>query len=163
GELPAVDPDAQHEVAVVELLGLEGGGATAVDARFALGVQTPPPKTTPQIGGVDGVKAAVGIDVLDPRTYVERIVVLLELFVLVQWLAVAKCPLAFAALATRARRSSLRSSLRSVLRVAGGGSHEVVLTVEGSARSRAARSSGGHEHGQPIDSRPRAGPELIRR
>ena len=101
GQLAAVDADAEHEVLVVELPRLENGGAAAVDAGPALGVEAPPAEPVAQVGGVDRGEAAVGVDVLDPGPDVERVVVLLGLLVGVERLAVAERPLALAALAAR--------------------------------------------------------------
>src|ERR687897_1346471 len=50
-QLPAVDADPHHEVLVVELVGLEHGGASPRHSRTALGVDAPPAKTPPQVGG----------------------------------------------------------------------------------------------------------------
>src|SRR5690606_5723287 len=47
--------------------------------------------------GVDGVEPALGVDVDDPLTDVETVVVLLVLFVLVERLAIAEGPLPLAA------------------------------------------------------------------
>src|SRR5690606_24877148 len=97
GEPAAVDADAEHEVAVVELLRLEHRGLAAVDPGAALGVQAVPAEPAAQVGGVDGVEAALAVDVDDALPDVEPVVVLLELLVLVQRLAVAERPLALAA------------------------------------------------------------------
>ena len=96
-ELPAVDADAQHEVLVVELVRLEDGGATAVDAGLALGVEAPPAHPAAQVGRVDAGEAAVCVDVLDPGPDVEAVVVLLRPLVGVERLAVPERPLALAA------------------------------------------------------------------
>src|SRR5690606_18776061 len=45
GEAAAVDADAEHEVAVLELVRLERGCLPAVDPGLALGVQAPPAET----------------------------------------------------------------------------------------------------------------------
>ena len=99
-ELAAVDPDPQHEVAVVEFLRLEHRGLAAVDAGPALGVQPVPAEPAAQVGRVDRVEALLGVDVDDPLADVEPVVVLLVLLVLVQRLAVAEGPLALAALSS---------------------------------------------------------------
>ncbi len=99
-ELAAVDPDPQHEVAVVEFLRLEHRGLAAIDAGPALGVQPVPAETAAQVGRVDGVEAVLGIDVEDPLPDVEPVVVPLVLLVLVQRLAVAEGPLALAPLSS---------------------------------------------------------------
>jgi hypothetical protein len=103
-ELAAVDPDPQHEVAVVEFLWFQHRGLAAVDAGPALGVQPVPAETAAQVGRVDGVEAVLGVDVEDPLPDVEPVVVPLVLLVLVQRLAVAKGPLALASLASRLGR-----------------------------------------------------------
>ncbi len=97
GELPAGDADAHHEVAVVELLGLEQAGLAAADAGPALGVEAHPAHPAAQIGAVDRVEPGLGVDVEDPALHVQRIVVLLHPLVGVQRLAHAKRPLALAA------------------------------------------------------------------
>jgi hypothetical protein len=89
----AVDADAEHEVLVVELLRLERGGAAAVDAGLALGVEAVPAETAPQVGRVDAGEPGVGVDVLDAVADVERVVVLLAPLVGVEGLAVAERPL----------------------------------------------------------------------
>ncbi len=99
GQRPAVEPDAEHEVAVVELLGLQHRGAAAVDPRLALGVQPPPAHAAAQVGRVDGVEPALAVDRLDPGTDVQPVVVLLGALVRVERLAVSELPLALAALA----------------------------------------------------------------
>ena len=101
-EQGAVDADAQHEVLVVELLRLQRAGLAAVEPGLALRVEAPPAEPAAQVAAVDGGEAALGVDVLDPRPHVERVVVLLGLLVRVQRLAVAERPLALAALGTGA-------------------------------------------------------------
>ena len=101
GQRAAVDADPEHEVLVVELVRLEGGGLAAVDAGLALGVEAVPAEPAAQVARVDGGEAALGVDVLDPGPDVERVVVLLGLLVGVQRLAVAERPLALALLARR--------------------------------------------------------------
>ena len=98
---PAVGTDAHHEVAVVELVLLEDRGLAAVDAGLALGVETHPAEPAAEVGGVDRVEAALGVDVDDPGADVERVVVLLGLLVLVQRLGVAERPLALGSLGAR--------------------------------------------------------------
>src|SRR5208282_5831352 len=95
--LPSVDADPQHEVLVVELLGLQVAGFPAVNARPALGIQAEPAEAPAQVGRVDRVEAVLGVNVDNPVADVQPVVVLLELFVLVQRLTVAKCPLAVTA------------------------------------------------------------------
>ena len=104
----AVDPDAEHEVLVVELVRLQHAGLAAVDAGAALGVQAPPAHAPAQVGAVDRVEAAVGVDVLDPGPHVEPVVVLLELLVGVQRREVALGPLALAALGAGRGRAGRR-------------------------------------------------------
>src|SRR5690606_15775266 len=116
GQRAAVDADPQHEVAVVELLGLQRRRAAAVDAGAALRVEAPPAEPTAQVGGVDRVEAALGVDVLDAGTDVEPVVVLLRALVGVEGLAVAQLPLAFAALALHGRGGGQGSSLRIAAR-----------------------------------------------
>ena len=106
----AVGAHSHHEEAVVELLLLELGGLAAVEAGSALGVEAHPSEATAQVGRVDGVEAALGVDVLDAGPDVERVVVLLGLLVLVQRLGVAERPLALAALAAYGRGSGLGGS-----------------------------------------------------
>jgi hypothetical protein len=97
GQRAAVDAHPQHEELVVELLRLQRGGAAALDARPALGVQAPPAKAPAKIGRVDRVEPALGVHALDAGAHVQPVVVLLDLLVLVERLAVAERPLAFTA------------------------------------------------------------------
>src|SRR6202012_2414306 len=81
-----------------------------------------PAKPSPQIGRVDRVKPRLGVDVDDPLTNVEPVVVLLVLFVLVERLSVTERPLTFTAgAAGRAlsRSRGHRNSCPSVLRAGG--------------------------------------------
>jgi hypothetical protein len=96
GQLPAVDPDAEHEVLVVELVRLEHAGLAAVDAGPALGVEAPPAHPAAQVCRVDRGKAAMRVDVEDARTDVEPVVVLLDLLVRVERGEVPERPLALA-------------------------------------------------------------------
>lgn len=98
-EASAVDAHAQHEVLVVELVRFEHAGLAAVDPGLALRVEAPPAHAAAQVAAVDGVEAAVGVDVLDTRADVQAVVVLLELLICVERLAVAERPLALAAMA----------------------------------------------------------------
>src|SRR5690606_27472950 len=107
-----VDSHPEHEVAVVELLGLEHRGASTVDAGSTLGVEAPPAETAPQVSGVDRVEPALGVDVLDPRADVETVVVLLGALVGVQRLAVTELPLALAASAPRRSGGGRRAGRR---------------------------------------------------
>ncbi len=166
-EQGAVAADAEHEELVVELLGLQGAGLAAVEPGLALRVEAPPAEPAAQVAAVDGGEAAVGVDVLDPRADVERVVVLLGLLVGVQRLAVAERPLALAALGPgtagcgRGRRESGTASRWSCARVSSGGRGEdariaedppdTVVEVYASARApcwSAGRSGGvlGHTH-----------------
>ena len=105
-EQGAVAAHAQHEELVVELLLLEHRGLAAVEAGSALGVEAHPAEPAAQVGRVDRVEAALGVDVEDPGPDVERVVVLLGLLVLVQRLGVAEGPLALATLGTGAARAA---------------------------------------------------------
>ena len=97
GQGAAVAADPQHEVLVLEHVGVLVTGPGAVIAGLALGVQAPPAETAAQVALVDAVEAILGVDVLDARPHVERVVVLLGLLVGVERLAVAERPLALAA------------------------------------------------------------------
>ena len=97
----AVGAHAHHEVAVVELLLLELRGLAAVEAGRALRVEAHPAEAAAQVGRVDRVEAAAGVDVEDAVPHVERVVVLLGLLVLVQRLGVAERPLTLGALGAR--------------------------------------------------------------
>src|SRR5207237_6659195 len=99
GQPAAVDADAEHEVAVVELLRLQHRGLAAVDAGPALCVQPVPAEPAAQVRRVDGVEAVLGVDVDDPLADVEPVVVALVFLVLIERLAIAERPLAFAAFA----------------------------------------------------------------
>src|SRR5262249_9787279 len=96
-ELPAVDPDAQHEVFVFELVRLEDRGPTAIDAGFALRVQAQPAEPAAQVLRVDAPEAALRVHVLDAQPRIETVVVTLHALVRVQRLAVSERPLPFAA------------------------------------------------------------------
>src|SRR4029077_1947947 len=97
GQPAAVNADAQHEVAVVELLWLKHRGLAAVDAGSALRVQPVPAEPAAQVSRVDGVEAVFGVDVDDPLADVEPVVVALVVIVLVERRAIAERALAFAA------------------------------------------------------------------
>ena len=101
GQPAAVDTDTQHEVAVVELLRLQDRGFAAVDAGPALCVEPVPAEPAAQVSRVDGVEAVLGVDVDDPLADVEPVVVALIFLVLVERLAIAERPLAFAAFGAR--------------------------------------------------------------
>ena len=96
GERAAVDPDAQHEVLVLELVRLERGGLAAVDAGLALGVEAPPAEPPVQVVAADRGEALLAVDVLDAGAHVERVVVLLEPLVGVERLGLTQRPLALA-------------------------------------------------------------------
>jgi len=80
-------------VLVLELVRLETGGLATVEAGATLGVETQPAEPAAQVVAVDGGEPLAGVDVLDPRSDVEGVVVLLELLVAVQRLAVPEGPL----------------------------------------------------------------------
>ena len=88
----AVAADAEHEVLVVELGGVEGGGLAAVDAGLALGVEPPPAHPAPQVLACDRGEPLLGVDLLDAGADVQAVVGLLELLVGVQRRAVAVGP-----------------------------------------------------------------------
>jgi hypothetical protein len=96
-QLAAVDADPQHEVLVLELVRLQDRGTPAVDASAALGVEPPPAEAAAQVGRVDRGEPAVGVDVLDARPHVERVVVLLRPLVRIERLPVPERPLPLAA------------------------------------------------------------------
>jgi hypothetical protein len=95
-QLAAVDPDAEHEILIVQLLRLQCPGLPAVDARPALRVQAVPAHPAAQVGRVDGAEAPLGVDVDDPLADIQPVIVLLGFLVLVQWLAVPESPLTLA-------------------------------------------------------------------
>ena len=88
----AVAADPEHEVLVVELAGVEGGGLAAVDAGLALGVEPPPAHPAAQVLAGDRGEPLLGVDLLDALPDVEAVVGLLELLVGVQRGAVAVGP-----------------------------------------------------------------------
>ena len=94
GERTAVDPDAEHEVFVFELVRLKRGGLAAVDPGFALGVEAPPAEAAVQVGAVDRVEAVLGVDGLDTLADVEAVVFLFPGFVGVQRRGAVHFPLA---------------------------------------------------------------------
>ncbi len=96
-QCPAVAADPHHEVLGLEDVGVLVAGPGAVVALLALGVETHPAHPAAQILLVDAVEALLGVDVEDARPHVERVVVLLELLVRVERLAVAERPLPLAA------------------------------------------------------------------
>jgi hypothetical protein len=119
-EPAAVDPDAEHEVLVVQLVRLEHGRLAAVDPGAALGVEAPPPQP---VGGVDRREPGPGVDVLDAGPDVQPVVVLLEPLVGRERLEVAQGPLALALVSRATRGGWLYSHVREALRL---GRHEAV-------------------------------------
>ncbi|SKY31319.1 Uncharacterised protein [Mycobacteroides abscessus subsp. abscessus] len=117
-ERSGVAPDAHHEVAVFEDVDVLVAGPGAVVALRALRVEAPPAHPAAQILFVDRVEALLGVDVLDAGTHVERVVVLLDLLVGVQRLAIPELPLALRATLGRA---GLASGAVAVLRTGGAG------------------------------------------
>ena len=105
----AVGAHAEHEVLVLELLRLQGGGAPTVDAGFALGVEAPPAKAPPQVLGRDRVEALLGVDRLDPLSHLQWGPFGLEDLVAVERLVTVHGPLAVAATLTGAAQRALRS------------------------------------------------------
>ena len=93
GERAAVDPHAEHEVLVLELVRLELGGAAAVDAGAALGVQPPPAQPSVQVVRADRRETLTAVDVLDPLAHVQAVVLGLEHLVGVQRLLPVDLPL----------------------------------------------------------------------
>ena len=81
---PAIDAYTHHEVAVFEFFRAQRGGFAAGDSLGALGVQTPPAKTSVQVFRVNRVEALHGIDLFNPLAYVQAIVGGLHLFAGVQ-------------------------------------------------------------------------------
>ncbi len=98
----AVAAHAKHEVLGLEHVDVLVAGPGAVVALLALGVKAPPAHPAAQILLVDAVEAVNGVDVLDAVAHVERVVVLLDLLVRVERLAIAQLPLAFALALRRA-------------------------------------------------------------
>ena len=96
----AVDADPQHEVLVVELLAAPAPRSGRRRCRACAGCRGPT-SASGRAGrpGRCESKPALGVDVLDPGADVEPVVVLLDLLVGVERLAVAERPLALAALA----------------------------------------------------------------
>src|SRR5690606_23443862 len=108
----------QHEELVLELLGLQRGGAATIDAGLALGVETVPAEPAPQVLRVDAGEPTACVDIEDPLFHVERVVVLLGAFVGVERLPVADGPLAIA-LAPGGRPPAARTGAGAA--AAGGG------------------------------------------
>ncbi len=112
GQRAAVDADAQHEVAVVQLLRLQDRRLSAVDALLALGVQTPPAHPSAQVAGVDGVETALGVDRLNTCPHIETVVVLLDLLVAVERSEVTGRPLTLAAVTAHLAAGGRGSGIR---------------------------------------------------
>ena len=93
----AVAAHPHHEVLGLEDVGVLVTRPCAVVALLTLGVEAHPAHPAAQILLVDAVEALLRVDVDDPRAHVQRVVVLLELLVRVERLAVAERPLALAA------------------------------------------------------------------
>jgi hypothetical protein len=129
----AIDPYPEHEVFVVQLRGLQGRGLSAVDSRAPLRVKPVPAEAPPQVGRIDRREAALRVDVLDPLTDQEGIVVFLGLLVGVERLAVAQGPLAFALLPAHRRRTSRPGRTANRL-VRGTGSDRGHVSSVGSGR-----------------------------
>ena len=96
GQGAAVAAHPHHEVLGLEDVDVLVAGPGAVVALLTLGVEAPPAHPAAQVLLVDAVEALLGVDVLDAGAHVERVVVLLELLVGVERLAIAERPLAFA-------------------------------------------------------------------
>ncbi|SIN08127.1 Uncharacterised protein [Mycobacteroides abscessus subsp. abscessus] len=109
GQRTAVDAHPHHEVPVLQLGGLQLGGAPAVDAGAALGVQPPPPEPAVQVVIGDRVESLAGVDGLDALPHVESVVLELELLVVVQRGASVDLPLAVRFGGALALRGGLRS------------------------------------------------------
>ncbi len=97
GQRAAVAAHPHHEVPGLEDVGVLVAGPGAVVALLALGIQAHPAHPAAQVLLVDAVEALLGVDVEDAGPHVQGVVILLELFVRVEWLAIAECPLALAA------------------------------------------------------------------
>ena len=148
-QLPPVDPDPHHEVAVVQLFGLKQRRLAPVDAGPALRVQAVPAEPAAQVGRVDRVEAVLGVNVDDPLPHIEAVVVLLVHLVGIERLVVAQCPLALTALAAGAagrgraagrRRYGLRAGLAAGRR--GDDRHEVLPSGSGACEACGARAIG---------------------
>ena len=97
GQCPAVAAHPHHEVLGLEQIEVLVAGPAAVVTLFTLGVEPHPAHAATQVVLVDAVEAGFGVVIEDSVAHIERVVILLELLVGVQRLAVAKRPLAFAA------------------------------------------------------------------
>ena len=89
----AVDAHPHHEVLVGQFVGRQAGGASAVDALPALGVQTPPAQAAVQVISRDGGEAFAGVDLLNAGPDVQAVVGRLEFLVVVQRLLAVDEPL----------------------------------------------------------------------
>ncbi|SII87603.1 Uncharacterised protein [Mycobacteroides abscessus subsp. abscessus] len=116
-EPAAVDAHAEHEVLVLELVRLEGGGPPAVDARLALGVETPPAEAAVEVIGVDRREAGLRVDLFDPCTDVEAVVLGFEHLVAVERFAAVDLPLPVGLL--RSRRGPVCAACGALLHVCG--------------------------------------------
>ena len=103
GEGAAVEPDAEHEVAIAQLGVVELRRTAAVDPGLALGVEAPPPEAAAEVLRRDRVEALLGVDLLDPLPDAEATLLLLPHLVGVERLLAVDLPLAVGpALARRA-------------------------------------------------------------
>ncbi|SKU15766.1 Uncharacterised protein [Mycobacteroides abscessus subsp. abscessus] len=98
GQRAAVATHPQHEVVILEHVGVVVTRPGAVVTLLALCVQTPPPEASTQIGLVDAVETLLGVNGFDALAHIERMVVLLDLLVGVERLELAQGPLALTAL-----------------------------------------------------------------
>ena len=93
----AVDAHPHHEVLIGQFVGRQVGGASAVDALLALGVQTPPAQAAVQVVGRDGGEAFARVDLFDAGPDVQAVVSGLEFLVVVQRFLAVDEPLAVTA------------------------------------------------------------------
>jgi hypothetical protein len=107
GELAAVDAHAEHEEGILQLVRLEGGRATAVDAGPALRVQSPDAESAVEVRRVDRGESALRVDGLDALAHGETVVDLLPLLVRVQRRGAVDLPLS-----VRPRRRSRQPAAR---------------------------------------------------
>src|SRR4029450_1414933 len=84
-------------------------GLATIDTGSALRIEPVPPEATTKVIGVDGSKAALRVDVLDPSPDVEWVVVFLGLLVGIERLLIAERPLTLALLAAWTGCGPLRS------------------------------------------------------
>ena len=107
GQCPSIDADPEHEVLVLELFRRQRGGSAAVDAGCALGVEPPPAEAASPIGRVDAGDTGMAVHLLDPLAHVEAVIVLFDLLVHIERLAVALGPLPLGARGLRPGRAVL--------------------------------------------------------